>query len=81
MLINKALIKYGYANFQLDILEYCNPSDLIKLEQHYLELLKLEYNILKIAGSSLGYKHKEDTLVKLKSRKLTAKQIDKLKNI
>jgi group I intron endonuclease len=79
MSINKALIKYGYANFQLDILEYCNSSDLIKLEQHYLELLNPEYNILKIAGSNLGYKHTEDTLTKFKSRKLTPEQIANLK--
>jgi group I intron endonuclease len=79
MLINKALIKYGYSNFQLEILEYCDSSDLIKIEQHYLELLKPEYNILQIAGSSLGYKHTEKTLAKFKVRKLTPEQKARLK--
>jgi hypothetical protein len=40
-------------------------------EQYYLDLLKPEYNILKIAGSSLGYKHSENTLAKLRGRKLS----------
>jgi hypothetical protein len=30
MTINKALLKYGYSNFQLEILEYCKKSELIK---------------------------------------------------
>lgn len=55
MLIHKALIKYGYSNFTLDILEYCDPNDVISREQHYIDQLKPIYNILKIAGSSLGF--------------------------
>lgn len=31
-------------------------------EQFYFDLLKPDYNILKIAGSSLGFKHSEKTL-------------------
>ena len=58
--INKALIKYGYAKFSLEILVYCEPEDCIKIEQYYIDLLKPEYNILKIAGSALGYKHTEE---------------------
>lgn len=37
MIINKALLKYGYSNFILEILEYCEPSDVISREQHYLD--------------------------------------------
>lgn len=40
MLIYKALLAHGYDNFRLDILEYCEPSGLIKREQYYLDLLK-----------------------------------------
>ena len=54
--ISNALLKYGYSNFSLEILEYCDPIDTIKREQHYLDLLKPEYNILTTAGSSLGHK-------------------------
>ena len=60
MAINKALLKYGYSGFKLEILEYCEPSNCIDREQYYLDLLKPEYNILKTAGSSLGYQHLEE---------------------
>lgn len=61
MPIYKALLKYGYSQFKLEILEYCDPSKLIEREQYYIDLLKPEYNVLKIAGSSYGAKHSEET--------------------
>jgi group I intron endonuclease len=54
MLINKAMLKYGCLNFRFEILEYCEPYEAIKREQHYLDLFKPEYNVLPKAGSSLG---------------------------
>jgi len=68
MVIYKALLVYGFENFSLEILEHCEPSNLIEREQHYLDHLKPEYNILKIAGSSIGFKHTEETLLKMRSR-------------
>jgi group I intron endonuclease len=79
MIISKAILKYGYSNFSLEILEYCTPEECIKREQYYLDLLNPEYNILKIAGSTLGYKHTEETLAKFKERKLTSEQLEKLR--
>jgi group I intron endonuclease len=79
MIIYKAILKYGYSNFKLDILEYCVPEECIKREQYYLDLLKPEYNILKTAGSTLGYKHTEETLAKFKERKFTPEHLAKLK--
>lgn len=52
-----ALVKYGYSNFSLSILEYCNRNEVITREQHYLDLLNPPYNIFKYAYSSEGYKH------------------------
>ena len=75
MIISKAILKYGYSNFNLEILEYCDATNVIEREQHYLDLLKPEYNILKTAGSSLGYKHTKETLAKLKARVLTQEQL------
>ena len=72
-MIYKALLKYGYSNFTLEILEYCDPKDLIKREQYYLDLIKPEYNILIIAGSRLGKKHSEETLAKMSSLKVGKK--------
>lgn len=69
--IYEALLKYSYSNFSLEILEYCNNEYLITREQHYLDLLKPEYNICKTAGSMLGFKHSIKTLEKFKNRKVT----------
>jgi len=66
MLINKALLKYGYSGFKLDILEYCNKDEAVVREQYYLDLLNPEYNTLKKAGSTLGFRHSEDTIAKFK---------------
>uniref|UniRef100_UPI0024100973 hypothetical protein n=1 Tax=Diaporthe sojae TaxID=165439 RepID=UPI0024100973 len=66
-IICKALIKYGYSEFSLEILEYCNKEDTIKREQFYLDNLKPEYNILKIAGSRLGFEQSLETKVKISS--------------
>jgi len=65
MLINNALKKYGYSNFSLEILEYCSSSELLERENYYIKILKPEYNILKEARSSLGYKHSEEALLKM----------------
>lgn len=70
MSICKALIKYGYNNFTLEILEYCDSSDTILREQFFIDLCGPEYNILKLAGSSLGYKHTEETLEKMRESRL-----------
>jgi hypothetical protein len=66
--IYRALLKYGYYNFSLEILEYCNNESLKIREQYYLDLLKPEYNICKTAGSMLGFKHSLKTLEKFKNR-------------
>jgi len=55
--IFESILNYGHLNFSLDILEYCKPNLLLKKEQYYMDLLNPEYNICKVAGSSLGRKH------------------------
>jgi hypothetical protein len=63
--IYNAIIKYGYSNFSLDILEYCKPNELISREQYYIDTLNPEYNILKTAGSRLGKKLSYETKKKI----------------
>jgi group I intron endonuclease len=46
-----------------------NSYLLLKREQHYLELLTPEYNILKIAGNLTGYKHSLEAIVKMSESK------------
>jgi len=75
--VKKAINKYGLQNFYFLILEYYPGIvlkenlkkahlNLLALETHYLTLLQPEYNILKDAGSSTGYKHSEETKSKMK---------------
>ena len=59
MAIYKALLNYGYGGFKLEILEYCSPEVLIQREQYYFDTYYPEYNLLKVAGSPLGYRHSE----------------------
>lgn len=78
MYIYNALLVHGYSAFTLTILENLDISNLSKenaknlileREQYYLDVIFSEnepntYNILKIAGSSLGYKHTDKSLAK-----------------
>jgi group I intron endonuclease len=66
-LIYRALLKYGYSNFRLEILEYCDKLSTIEREQYYIDLLKPEYNICLRAGSSLGRITREETRLKLRN--------------
>lgn len=77
--ISRALIHHTYSAFSLSILEYINISNLSKeearklilsREQYFLdEIFSLDepftYNILKVAGSSLGFLHSVETVAKL----------------
>ena len=65
LIITRALIKYGYLNFSLTILEYCDKSVLPQTEQYYFDKLNPQYNILKIAGSSLNHKLSNETKAKI----------------
>ena len=64
-IISRALIKYGYSNFSVTILGYCNKSNLNIREQYYFNKLNPQYNILKIASSSRNFKHSEETKMKI----------------
>jgi group I intron endonuclease len=63
--IHSALLKYGYENFSLYILEYCNSSIIIEREQYYIYLLNPLYNICRIAGSTLEKEHTAKTKNKI----------------
>jgi len=53
--------KYGKDDLQFSILEFCEKEKLIEREQFYIDTLKPEFNICKIAGSCLGIFHSEET--------------------
>lgn len=66
MSIYKGLLKYGHSNFSLEILEYCDINSVIEREQYFIDFFKPKYNVLKVAGSPLGYKHTPEAREKLR---------------
>ncbi len=54
VVLQRAWNKYGEDCFEFSEIEFVDRKDLIDREQHYLDLLKPEYNICKIAGSTAG---------------------------
>jgi group I intron endonuclease len=77
--ISRALLLHGHSQFSLTIFEYIDIDNLsseqarkkiLEREQFYLDLIFEEdepntYNILKVAGSSQGYKHNSEALAKM----------------
>lgn len=79
-IICKSLVKYSYGCFSFEILEYCDKEEVLIREQYYLDLLKPEYNSLKIAGSLLGYLHTKEAKEKMKgTRNLSIEHLNKIK--
>lgn len=54
--LQNAYNKYGKENFRYELLLLCVDKDLLFYEQKALDIYKPEYNVLQIAGSSLGCK-------------------------
>ncbi|MEK6882694.1 MAG: GIY-YIG nuclease family protein [Nanoarchaeota archaeon] len=74
--------KYGHKNLIFEIIEKLeSPLFLIQREQFFINSLKPQINILKIAGSALGYKHSDKTKQHISKinfgRKMTPEQIKK----
>jgi group I intron endonuclease len=80
-IIAKALLKYGFYNFSIYILEYCDVSVLLEREQYYLDLLKPSYNIAKIAGSNLGVSYSEEVKEKTRQSRLGKIHKEETKNL
>jgi hypothetical protein len=70
ILLQNAINKYNLQDFVFIIFEYCEPEELISLEQFYINELKPEFNINPTAGSSLGYIHTDKSKEKMSIAKL-----------
>jgi|SRR5215471_645029 len=78
--IMNALLKYGYINFGIKILEIIEfeinksiseiKSIILSKEQYYMDLIKPEYNINKTAGSNLGKIFSKEVRSKMSIAKL-----------
>ena len=77
--IDRALLKYGFSSFSLEILEYCKREQLLVRQQHYMDNLSPQYNIVEMAGSTLGYKHTLESLEKMKKKKVLSVEVIKIK--
>lgn len=82
--ICSALLRYGYSAFSLEVIEYCAAKEAISREQHFIDLIRPEYNILTTAGSSLGHLHTEEAKEKMAlawSAERRAKHLEHLNRI
>jgi len=74
----RALLKYGYSNFEFKVLEvFEHPYSraelrmlLLAREQYFLDKIKPEYNINLKAGSNLGRSYSEEVRKKMSLAKL-----------
>ncbi len=70
--VANAVNKYGLSQFAFIVLEIVpqeNNTDstlLLNREDYYLESLKPEYNISPVASNSIGWKHSEESLTKMR---------------
>ena len=65
--LQRSYNKYGKEAFKFEIVEKINDSNiLIEKEQYYIDTLKPEYNLCKVAGNTLGFKHSEETKEKFR---------------
>jgi group I intron endonuclease len=75
--ISRALLYHTHSAFSLTILEIISISSsveetrklILEREQFYIDTLGPEYNILKIAGSLLGFIHSDESKVKMSEAK------------
>tara|TARA_R110000868_G_scaffold101057_1_gene278216 strand:- start:16172 stop:17002 length:831 start_codon:yes stop_codon:yes gene_type:complete len=68
--------KYGKDAFAFEVLLVCEPELCIANEQKFIDELKscdpeIGYNMVKLAGSSLGYKHSEESRKKIAAKRKT----------
>jgi len=76
--LQSAMVKYGLSHFAFVILEYCLSSDVLKREQHYLDILfslpaNLRYNFARFAESPFkGLTHTPESKALISDAKIGA---------
>lgn len=63
--LQNAWNKYGSVSFEFIIIEICDKENLIIREQYWIDNLKPEYNLAKIAGSRAGVSMPEIAKIKI----------------
>jgi group I intron endonuclease len=62
--LQRAWDKYGEGAFEFEVLERCEPENLIAREQHYIDMTKPRYNTRLLAHSCLGVRHSKEVNMK-----------------
>jgi len=57
--------KYGLEDLRFSVLLGCNKEELIRNEQFFIDSYNPYFNICKIAGSQLGFRHSEESKKKI----------------
>lgn len=58
--------KYGKDDLIFSILLTCEKEELLQIEQGFIDKLDPWFNVLKIAGAPIGYKHTQESIDKMK---------------
>jgi group I intron endonuclease len=68
--LQKVIDKYGIEGLRFEILEICDSKYCVSFEQYWMNFLNPYYNIVRSAHSTLGYKHTEEYLNKVRKKVL-----------
>jgi group I intron endonuclease len=68
--LQNAYTHYGKSEIEFKILVICEPFELLRYEQGLMNALRPEYNNLLTAGTSLGFRHTEETKKRISTSKM-----------
>lgn len=67
--LQRSFDKYGESNFIFEILEITEPNICVDIEQYWINLIRPEYNSVMTAKSNFGYKHRDESKLKMSKAK------------
>jgi len=83
--VNRAVKKHGLENFAFVVIETTsngkNVTEILKMEQKYIDTLLPDYNIAKIAGSVLNTKWSLDSKIRRRASAQLKEHLEKLRLI
>ena len=71
--LQNAWNKYGSAALEFSALIICRAEDVLMFEQIAIEAFSPHYNVLKVAGRSIGWKHSDATKAGFKAKRIGVK--------
>lgn len=68
--LQKAWSESASNDFQFEVIEFCSLEKLVEREQFFIDEIKPFFNTLKKARSALGYRHRQESIEKMKMPRL-----------